>query len=79
MESIIKGYIRGELLSKPELHLENDTPLFESGILDSLSLLKFVLFMEQKFGVIVPAEELIPENFKTIDTICAYLRSKKAT
>jgi len=79
MESIIRGYICGELLSKPELHLENNTPLFESGILDSLSLLKFVLFMEQKFGVVVPAEELIPDNFKTIDAICTYLRTKKTT
>jgi len=79
VESIVKGYIRGELLGKPELHLENNTLLFESGILDSLSLLKFVLFMEQKFGVVVPAEELIPDNFKSIDAICAYLRSKKIT
>ena len=79
MESSIKGYIRGSLLSKPELQLENDTLLFESRILDSLSLLKLVLFLEQQFGVVVPAEELIPDNFKTIDAMCAYLRSKKGT
>jgi len=77
MESSIKGYIRGELLSKPDLHLEDDTMLFETGILDSLSLLKLVLFLEKQFGISVPAEELVPDNFKTINAICVYLRSKK--
>ena len=79
MESLIKACICGELLGKPDLQLENDTPLFESGILDSLSLLKLVLFLERQFGVVVPAEELVPDNFKTIETICAYLRSKRVT
>lgn len=78
MESSIKSYIRGELLSKPDLTLEDDTMLFESGILDSLSLLKLVLFLEKQFGVTVPAEELVPDNFKSINAICAYLRSKKS-
>ena len=76
MESMIKGYIR-ELLSKPDLQLENNTPLSESGIIDSLSLLKLSLFLEQKFGFAVGVEELVPENFKSIDAICAYVRSKQ--
>lgn len=76
MESLINAYITRELMAKPEFSLTNDTLLIESGILDSLSLLKLVLFLERQFGVVVPAEELVPENLKTIDTICTYLRSK---
>jgi acyl carrier protein len=78
MESAISAYISREIVSKPELlPLENHTPLLESGILDSLSLLKLVLFLEQQFGVVVAPEELIPDNFGTIDTICGYLRDKQ--
>jgi len=78
MESLINAYIIRELVSKPKsLPLKNDTLLFESGILDSLSLLKLVLFLEQQFGVKVPPEDMVPENFKSIDAICTYFRSKQ--
>ena len=76
MESLISAHII-QLTKKPESSLKHDTPLLESGILDSLSLLKLVLFLEKQFGVSVPAEELVPDNFKTIDAMCVYLRSKQ--
>ena len=77
-ESIINSYISREIISKPELlPIKNDTKLIESGIVDSLSLLKLVLFVEQQFSVTVSADELVPENFQTVDTICSYLRAKK--
>jgi acyl carrier protein len=74
MESVINEYISRELVSQPELlPLKNDTSLLESGILDSLSVLKLVLFLEGQFGVVVAAEDLIPENFETVEAICMYL------
>ena len=79
MQPLISAYITRELVSKPELGLKNDTPLFESGILNSLSLVKLVLFLEQQFGIVVPPEELLPKNFMTIDAICTYLQSKQST
>jgi acyl carrier protein len=75
MESVINDYISHKLVEKPgQLPLKNDMPLLESGILDSLSVLKLVLFLEERFGIVVAAEELIPENFETVEAICAYLR-----
>ena len=58
------------------LPLNNDTPLLESGILDSLALLRLLVFIEEKFDILVEDFELLPENFNTIDSICAYLRSR---
>lgn len=78
MESVINDYISHELVEKTEhLPLKNDMPLLETGILDSLSVLKLVLFLEERFGIVVNPEELIPENFGTIDAICTYLRSQQ--
>ena len=75
MESVINDYISQELVDKPEyIPLKNDMPLLETGILDSLSVLKLVFFLEEQFGIAVNPEELIPENFETIDAICKYLR-----
>ena len=76
MESVIITYISHELIREPEqLPLKNDTPLLESGILDSLSLLKLLVFLEEEFKVPVDEFELIPENFNTVNAICAYIRS----
>ncbi len=79
MESVIITYISHELIREPEqLQLKNDTPLLESGILDSLSLLKLLVFLEEEFKVPVDEFELIPENFNTVNAICAYIRSWQA-
>jgi acyl carrier protein len=76
MESVLNDYISREVVSNPALlPLQHDTPLLELGILDSLALLKLTLFVEERFGVVVAPEELIPENFATVDAICAYLRA----
>ncbi|HJT58903.1 MAG TPA: phosphopantetheine-binding protein [Ktedonobacteraceae bacterium] len=76
MESIIIAYISRELLREPgQLPLRNDTSLLESGILDSLSLLKLLVFLEQEFKVPVDEFEVLPENFDTVNAICAYIRS----
>lgn len=76
MEALINEYISRELVSKPELlPLKNESPLLETGVLDSLSVLKLVLFMEEQFGVVVNAEDLVAEHFETVNAICAYLRS----
>lgn len=78
MESVINTYISRELVSNPDLlPLQNDSPLLETGILDSLSLLRLVLYLEEQFGVVVDAGDLIPANFETIDAICAYLHAQQ--
>lgn len=78
MESAINEYISSELITHPELlPLENNTPLLASGILDSLSILKLVLYLDKQFGVEVPPEDVLPENFETIDAICAYLHTRQ--
>ena len=79
MEFVIITYISRELIREPgKLPLKNDTSLLESGILDSLSLLKLLVFLEEEFKVPVDEFELIPENFNTVNAICAYIRSWQA-
>ena len=77
IEAMIAKYISEELVSDPGgLAIESDTPLLEPHIIDSLSLLKLVLFLEKEFGIAVGQDELVPVNFSTIRTLCAYIRNK---
>jgi len=49
----------------------------ETGLLDSLGILDLVHFLEQEFGVLVSDEELMPENFQSLDAVAAFVRSKQ--
>lgn len=78
METVIKDYISRELVRDPALlPVADDTSLLESGILDSLSLLQLVVFLEGHFGITVGDADLLPEHFATVNAICAYLRTRE--
>jgi acyl carrier protein len=78
METVINDYISQEFVrDEALLPLTDETPLLESGILDSLSLLQLVVFLEERFGITVGDADLLPENFETVNTICAYLRARE--
>ena len=78
MEAIVNDYISRELVQDATLlPLGNATSLLETGILDSLSLLRLVVFIQERFGIVVDDVDLVPENFDTVDTICSYLRSRE--
>ena len=49
----------------PEVDFENTTDLVDDGILDSLDIVSLVAQIDAEFGVTIPAEEIIPENFNS--------------
>ena len=78
METVINDYISREFVQDPALlPLANETPLLESGILDSLTLLRLVVFLEERFGITMGDADLLPENFASVNTICGYLRARE--
>ena len=56
--------------------IRDSDALLESGMLDSMGVLDIVTFIQQEYGVDVADEDLVPENFRTIDRIAAFIRSK---
>ena len=49
----------------PEVDFENTVDLVDDGILDSLDIVSLVAQIDAEFGVTIPAEEIIPENFNS--------------
>jgi acyl carrier protein len=77
MEAVINDYISREFVQDASmLPLGNTTSLLETGILDSLGLLRLVVFIQERFGIMVDDVDLVPENFDSVDAICDYLRSR---
>ena len=66
----------GGMWEFPAGKIDPDESLLSSGILDSLGLLRLVAFLEERFGVAVEGDEVIPENFETIDSIKNFIQHK---
>lgn len=81
IESVLAEYIRNECLSKGSNEaVTYEKNLFEAGVIDSAGLISFISFVESEFGITIPDDDLLPENFSTIKTIADYIRGmqKKA-
>jgi acyl carrier protein len=77
VETIVNDYLTRELVQDAALlPLGDATSLLETGILHSLSMLRLAVFLRERFGVTVEDADLIPENFDSVDAICAYLRAR---
>jgi len=50
--------------------------LLEHGIIDSVGIQQLVVFLEEKYGVTVEEDDLMPENFDTLEAIDSYVKSK---
>lgn len=58
--------------------LPDDASLLGQGVIDSTGVLDLVLFMEEEFGFRVDDEEVIPDNFDSVNNLTAYAQSKMA-
>jgi acyl carrier protein len=56
--------------------LEPDTPLFSSGRLDSLDIVRLAVFIETRFGIALPPLEVGLENFDTIARVAALVMKR---
>ncbi len=74
---ILKQFITEEFVSDGDANdLKENQSLLESGIIDSLGIMKLLVFIEEKFQLKVSDEELIPENFETLSTIAKLISQK---
>jgi acyl carrier protein len=73
-EYILEQFLPGESPEK----LTSTTPLFTSGLLDSIASLQLVTFLEQQFGIKVAAHEVVPDNLNTLDSIAGFIRAKQS-
>jgi acyl carrier protein len=71
---ILENFLPGE---DPK-NLTDETELKESGILDSLSTLKLVSFLEERFQVEFEANDLEAGNLSSLANIERLVRSKMA-
>ena len=56
--------------------LSDQDRLLENGIVDSMGVLELVEFLEQGFQLSISDEELLPENFESIERLALFVQNK---
>ena len=70
----ILNFVRNDLLNGADkFNLTPATELIQSGVIDSLGIMKLLSFLEEKFSIRIAGEYLLPENFETVDKICSLI------
>ena len=69
---ILKDFLPGSRRSE----LQDTTPLITGGILNSLSTLKLVLFLEEQFNIQIEGSEVNVDNLNTLTSIANLVQSK---
>lgn len=69
VQAVIRDYIVREILNGQDRGLDESSPLLEWGILESLSMVSLVSFLEQRFGVKLDTPDYMPDNFTDLRAI----------
>ncbi len=56
---------------KPGVEADGRTDLATGGVLESFDILTLISELNAEFGIMIPLEEVIPENFDTVDGMAA--------
>ena len=58
----------------PDIDFETENALIDGGMLDSFDIVTLVAEIDDAFGIEIPAEALIPENFNSAKAIFALIQ-----
>lgn len=77
-EDVLKNFISGELMrGSHKIALKDDDDLLNSGLITSVGILQLVTFIEERFGIQVPHEDVTIENFSSVNYMASYIRSRQ--
>ncbi len=74
----LRTFIEAKLLSGGQAAgVAYGDDLLLSGLINSLDVMRLVTFTAETFQIDIPAEDVVIENFQTIDAIVDYVASRQ--
>lgn len=61
---------------RPDCNFNQNVNFIENGLLDSLDIISLIAELESNFKICINSEDILPENFESIDAICKLISSK---
>jgi len=57
--------------------VSKDQELWDSKVLDSITLVELIVEIESEYGIKVPFNEIVTENFSSVEKMIQYIESKQ--
>jgi acyl carrier protein len=74
----IRNYMAKELNLPDARNIDGDIALVREGVIDSIELMQVVTFLEEHFEIEVAETEILPANFRSLNTMAAFIDGKLA-
>ncbi len=76
-EQVRKFIAENILFSDSGFPYDDDTSFLQSGVVDSTGVMELVTYVEKEFGVTVGPQEIVPDNFDSVNNLVGFLQRKK--
>lgn len=57
--------------------VDHDEDLLAQDIIDSLGIVELVKFLESSYGIEVGDDDLLPENFQSVNSVVAFVEARR--
>ncbi len=78
IETKVTEYVKSTAAITADFNLKNDTLLFEEGLFDSMGFMALINFLQEEMSIQPNDDELVVENFESINAIVNYVSKKQA-
>ena len=73
-KELIRDFLMEKLARAKKIdHIDDQDNLIENGTIDSMGIMQLVAYLEGMFAVKVKDEDIVPENFESLDVITSYI------
>ncbi len=72
----LRSFVVGNFLFGEDGKLKDGDSFLDNGIIDSTGILELVSFLEEKYGITVEDQDIVPENLDSIDRLVVFLGTK---
>ena len=73
----VRAFLRENFMLEDAVAIEESTSFMENHILDSTGFMELIMFIEERYGVKVEDQEMVPENFDSLRNIRGYVERKR--
>ncbi len=73
----LKTYILDYFVKESGIKLTDDTSFLDEGIIDSTGVMELVAFLEMTFEFRIEDEEIVPDNFDSINKLLKFVQLKQ--
>lgn len=73
---VIREFIVQQFPLAREKFIGNDDSLLHDGLIDSMGTLDVVMFLEERFQLVLDDDDLVTENFATISTLTRLVETR---